>query len=118
MALVAGRDYLRPYREFVDVVAPGSTVRTDGWGGYADLRKHGYTRQKTVLSSSHDPAHVSMPGVHRVASLLKRWILGTHQGARPGDLRDVGGGGANRLPPYLQFDELGRFDAIYIRRDL
>ena len=21
-----------------------------------------------------------MPGVHRVASLLKRWILGTHQG--------------------------------------
>ena len=25
--------------------------------------------------------HVSMPGVHRVASLLKRWLLGTHQGA-------------------------------------
>jgi hypothetical protein len=22
-----------------------------------------------------------MPGVHRVASLLKRWILGTHQGS-------------------------------------
>jgi hypothetical protein len=22
-----------------------------------------------------------MPGVHRVASLLKRWLLGTHQGA-------------------------------------
>ena len=29
----------------------------------------------------HDPAHVSAPGVHRVASLLKRWILGTHQGS-------------------------------------
>jgi hypothetical protein len=28
-----------------------------------------------------DPAHVSMPGVHRVAALLKRWLLGTHQGA-------------------------------------
>jgi hypothetical protein len=28
-----------------------------------------------------DPAHVSMPGVHRVASLLKRWVLGTHQGS-------------------------------------
>ena len=27
------------------------------------------------------PAHVNMPGVHRVASLLKRWLLGTHQGA-------------------------------------
>lgn len=29
----------------------------------------------------HYPAHVAMPGLHRVASLLKRWILGTHQGA-------------------------------------
>lgn len=63
------------------VVAPGSTVRTDGWGGYNGLPKHGYTCQKTVLSSSKDLAHVSMPGVHRVASLLKRWILGTHQGS-------------------------------------
>lgn len=34
-----------------------------------------------MLSSSGDPAHVSMPGVHRVASLLKRWVLGTHQGS-------------------------------------
>jgi transposase-like protein len=64
-----------------DVVAPGSTVRTDAWGGYNNVTKHGYTRQVTVLSSSGDPAHVSMPGVHRVASLLKRWILGTHQGS-------------------------------------
>lgn len=35
----------------------------------------------TVLSASNDPAHVLMPGVHRVASLLKRLLLGTHQGA-------------------------------------
>ena len=27
------------------------------------------------------PAHVAMPGVHRIAALLKRWLLGTHQGA-------------------------------------
>ena len=33
------------------------------------------------MSASDDPAHVSMPGVHRIASLLKRWILGTHQGS-------------------------------------
>jgi hypothetical protein len=33
------------------------------------------------MSSSGDPAHVAMPGVHRIASLLKRWILGTHQGS-------------------------------------
>ena len=65
-----------------DAVAPiGSVVHTDGWRGYNDLPKHGYKRKMTVLSSSEDPAHVSMPGVHRIASLLKRWILGTHQGS-------------------------------------
>lgn len=64
-----------------DVVAVGSEVHTDGWAGYTDLAKFGYAHRKTVLSSSPDPAHVAMPGVHRVASLLKRWILGTHQGS-------------------------------------
>jgi len=29
----------------------------------------------------NDPAHVLIPGVHRVASLLKRWLPGTHQGS-------------------------------------
>lgn len=33
------------------------------------------------MSSAENPAHVAMPGVHRIASLLKRWILGTHQGS-------------------------------------
>ena len=68
-------------------VEPGSVVHTDGWGGYNPLPEHGYVRQKTVLSATGDPAHVSMPAVHRVASLLKRWLLGTHQGAvRPEQL--------------------------------
>ena len=40
-----------------------------------------HIHQKKIMSSSDDPAHVSMPGVHRIASLLKRWILGTHQGS-------------------------------------
>jgi transposase-like protein len=64
-----------------DVVTPGTVVHTDGWRGYNDLPKHGYSREITVLANSGDPAHVSMPGVHRIASLLKRWILGTHQGS-------------------------------------
>ena len=75
----ASGDKLVPF--VCDVVAPGTTVQTDGWGGYNDLQQNGYVHQKKVLSSSDDPAHVSMPGVHRIASLLKRWILGTHQGA-------------------------------------
>jgi len=64
-----------------EAVEPGATVHTDGWKGYNDLPKHGYHRVATVLSTSGDPAHVAMPAVHRVASLLKRWLLGTHQGA-------------------------------------
>ena len=64
-----------------DVTALGSVVHTDEWSGYNKLTAHGFTRNITVQSSSGDPAHVSMPGVHRVASLLKRWILGTHQGS-------------------------------------
>ena len=46
-----------------------------------DLPKHGYHREQVVISNSGDPAHVSMPAVHRVAALLKRWLLGTHQGS-------------------------------------
>lgn len=64
-----------------DVIAPGSVVRTDGWKGYNSVTDYGYQREIIVQSTSGDPAHVSMPGVHRIASLLKRWILGTHQGS-------------------------------------
>lgn len=75
----ASGDSLMPF--VCDMVMPGSNVLTDGWGGYNDLPAFGYTRKKVVLSASLDPAHIAMPGVHRVASLLKRWILGTHQGS-------------------------------------
>jgi len=34
-----------------------------------------------VMLGSETPAHVSMAGVHRVAALIKRWILGTHHGS-------------------------------------
>jgi transposase-like protein len=64
-----------------DTVKSGSVVQTDGWSGYNQLQRHGFLHQPIVMSSMNDPPHVSMPGVHRVASLLKRWILGTHQGS-------------------------------------
>ena len=64
-----------------DVVSEDSTIYTDGWSGYSKLESLGYNHKITVMSHSHDQAHVSMPGVHRIASLLKRWILGTHQGS-------------------------------------
>ena len=45
------------------------------------MSDYGYIWKKTILSSSSDPAHISMPGVNRIASLLDRWVLGTHQGS-------------------------------------
>jgi transposase-like protein len=62
-------------------VEADSEVRTDGWNGYNELSKKGYSHHRINISQSGDPAHVSMPGVHTVASLLKRWLLGTHQGS-------------------------------------
>jgi len=62
-------------------VEPGASVLTDGWSAYSALPTHGYLHSKTILSANGDPAHVAMPAVHRVASLLKRWLLGTHQGS-------------------------------------
>ncbi len=67
-----------------DVVKPDSEILTDGWSGYNSVSKHSYTHSRTVLSVSGDPAHVAMPGVHRIAALLKRWLLGIHQGAASG----------------------------------
>ena len=64
-----------------DAVSSGSVVFTDGWGGYNDLLIHGYIHNRIVLSDIDDSAHIAMPGVHRVASLLKRWMLGIHQGS-------------------------------------
>ncbi len=64
-----------------DNVARGSEVRTDAWNGYNHIGRYRFSHVITNLAESGDPAHVAMPEVHRIASLLKRWLLGTHQGA-------------------------------------
>lgn len=64
-----------------DAVAPGSEVITDGWSGYSELSRKGFIHQPTVINRQGDDIydHV-LPRVHRVAALLKRWLLGIHQG--------------------------------------
>lgn len=64
-----------------DVIVPGAQVRTDGSAAYRSLTELGYIHERTVMLGSDVPAHVSMAGVHRVASLVQRWILGTHHGS-------------------------------------
>jgi hypothetical protein len=56
-------------------------VHTDGWVGYDLLEGRGYSHEITFLKVGRKSASELMPRVHRIASLLKRWILGTHQGA-------------------------------------
>ena len=67
-----------------DHVAAGARVVTDGWQGYRGLEKLGYTHeprsQRAARARGEDPGEL-LPAVHRVASLTKRWLLGTHQGA-------------------------------------
>jgi transposase-like protein len=67
-----------------DVAEAGSEILTDGWGGYNRVSKCGYKHDRIVLSDTGDPAHVSLPGVHRIAALVKRWLQSTHQGSVSG----------------------------------
>lgn len=54
-------------------VSSGSSIRTDGWTGYEELTDAGY---KHIVVGPKD-----LNIAHLVASLLKRWLLGTYQGA-------------------------------------
>ncbi len=70
-----------------EMIEPGSVVCTDGLASYRKLKDLGYLHNKIVMLGSDVPAHISMAGVHRVAALIKRWILGTHHGSvQPGQL--------------------------------
>lgn len=75
----ASAENLEPF--ITESVEPGSTIRTDGWNGYNGVIDKGYKHKRIVLQKRKQSAVVLMPYVHRVASLLKRWIIGTHQGA-------------------------------------
>ena len=65
----------------LDNVQIGSEVRTGGWKGYDAVGRHRYEHLLTSLKASDGHAHVVLPAVHRIASLLKRRLLVTPQGA-------------------------------------
>ena len=76
--LDASADSLIPFIE--NSIEPGSTVHTDGWLGYLPLEGKEYRHEITYLKGNSKTASELMPRVHRVVALLKRWLLGTHQG--------------------------------------
>ena len=61
------------------IVEPDSQVLTDEWDGYGGLAEAGYDRQ--VVRKSAVVGENLLPRANHVASLLQRWLLGTHQGA-------------------------------------
>jgi transposase-like protein len=66
-------------------VEAGSLIRTDGWSAYGALSERGFGHE--VAREGAEVGDDLLPLAHRVASLLKRWLLGTHQGAvRPSHL--------------------------------
>jgi transposase-like protein len=73
---------LRPF--MTGNVGPGARVITDAWQGYHGLGSLGYTHerrsQRAARARGEDPGEL-LPAVRWVASLAKRWLLGTHQGS-------------------------------------
>ena len=63
-----------------------ASIHSDGSGAYLKLQKEGYGHQRTIHLGSDIPAHETMPGVHRVAALLQRWLLGNHGAIKPKQL--------------------------------
>jgi transposase-like protein len=84
MALLADASATSLRGFLADHVAPGATVITDGWQGYHGIGELGYGHdrrsQRAARARGEDTGEL-LPGVHRVASLAKRWLLGTHQGS-------------------------------------
>src|ERR1035437_8770327 len=72
----------------LDHVEPGSIVITDRLASYRPACGEDYTHQPEPIGPSGQQAHELLPGVHRVASLAQRWLLGTHQGGvKPGHIQ-------------------------------
>jgi transposase-like protein len=79
-------------RNFItSCIEEGSMLITDAWSGYSTEALKGYKHRVVNVKASGKEADELLPKVHLVASLLKRWLLGTHQGAVS----------AEHLPAYL-----------------
>lgn len=60
-------------------IEPGTTIQTDGWKGYGELGKHGYGHE--IIHHTGEVGENLLPRINLTISLLKRWLLGTHQGS-------------------------------------
>lgn len=79
LSVIPNASHASLIRALKEMVEAGSTIRTDGWQGYAGLKGDGYNHVVIKKYTADDEENLT-PLVHRVASLLKRWLLNTHQG--------------------------------------
>jgi hypothetical protein len=85
-------------------IAPGSTVVTDAWASYPSALE-GYTHEPVNVSASGDPAHESLPAVHRLFALFKNMLAGAY----------MGGGSPDHLPGYAD-EFVFRFNRRHSRK--
>lgn len=62
-------------------VEPGSEIRTDGWTAYSKLEEQGYRHDTRSMKGNRRRAHVELPRVHLIASLVKRYVDGLLHGS-------------------------------------
>jgi transposase-like protein len=78
----------KPLHGFIAAsIEPGSTVVTDGWNHYQHLKGYIHEPHNQSAAAPGDP--MVLPRVHKVASLVKRWLMGTHQGGVQADYLDA-----------------------------
>jgi len=75
----AAQEHVQPFIEAS--IDPRAAVHTDGSMLYSFLDREGYRHIRTIVQDVNSRPIASLPAVNRVASLLKRWLLGTHHGA-------------------------------------
>ena len=84
MAVVEDASAESLQRFVTDCIEPGANVVTDGWPSYLSITGLGYIREphsQRAAAASGEDVGALLPGVHLVASLAKRWVLGNHQGS-------------------------------------
>jgi transposase-like protein len=70
-----------PLHTFIEEnIESGSEIITDGWSSYSSLPQKGYKHTVYAQRKAKSDEEI-LPHVHLIISLLKRWLLGTHQGA-------------------------------------
>lgn len=66
---------IKPF--ILENIEKGTSVITDGWSSYQFLKANGYDHHiEKAISFENEEI---LPNAHRIASLLKRWLIGTHQ---------------------------------------